>query len=177
MRTSTHNRALNYDFDYPPPEEEAKQLAVKVSKLMNFQDEAPGLQREFTAEEVMPIVSLTRRLRDAHKTSGDSFIDFPDGRQAAYMFNDLMLEAYRDNADAISTMTHALHFLMPGSRNMSPGDREAKMREQISDLFPALNELVQLADKVRKDDEGGTQSKAAPKTKTRQKPGPKPKKK
>jgi len=154
------NRALNYDFEYPEPDEEDAQLAVKITNLMNNDDqtEAPGLRRKFSAEDVKPIGDLTRHLREAHRTNPDVFVDFPDGRQAAYMFMTLAFEAYRANegdslADAITTMSHTQGFLLPGARNMTSRERNDTLRDQFTGFTKGLNELAQLAHKVRLEDD------------------------
>jgi len=154
LRSSTMNRALNYDFEYPPVEEEMKMTATKVSKIMKYQNEAPGLQRDFTPDEVAPIVRFVRRLRDVHAKEPSSFIDFPDGRQGAMMFADLMLESYRENNDAVATMLHSLRYLMPGSRNMPVGERDRKIRQQAQDEYKNFVALAQSAAEQRMSDRG-----------------------
>lgn len=176
LPSATHDRALNFDFEYPPKDEEDAMLATMVTKVMANQPEAPGLQREYTGADVKPIGDLVRRLREAHRTEPDKFIDFPGGRQASYMFLDLMLEAYRDNDDAVRAMSHTLRYLMPGWDNMSRTDRDANIREQVQEFYKDLNELVQLAHKIRAEDEqaaGGTPAKPKAKAKAKGKRKPK----
>lgn len=160
LPSATHDRAINFEFDYPEPEDEDKMLATMVTSLMNAKEEdgtlrleAPGLAREYTAEDVKPIGDIVRRLRNAHKNDPDTFIDFPGGRQAAYMFYDVMKQGYDENEDAVRFMRHNLRYLLPGWNNMSSEERDGLLSEQFREYEGELNELVQLAGKIREDDE------------------------
>lgn len=152
FKTAVHDRVCNLDFEYPSEQEEAKRIATIVSRGMQADDEIPEeLRRDYTPEEVLPIVKLTRQLRDAHRTDPESFVEIPGARQSAHLFADLIQTGYNGADDPIGTMHQTLGYLLPGSENMTPEERQLHLREQMGDVYQELTAVAQNAWDSRKD--------------------------
>lgn len=160
FKPALHDRAGNFDFEYPPAEEEAKRIAQMVTKAMQYQSEAPGLQREFTPEEVMPLVKIAERARNAHQKNPADFVGTPGARQMAKFYCSLLLHGYRKDEDPVITSSSALRYLLPGSENMSVEERDRKLRETVlSDHYTELHDIGMAAREVGKRDRGEIEDK------------------
>jgi hypothetical protein len=154
MPPSVHSRALNIHMDPLSEEEDAEKLASMVSKVMKGQRGCPGIARDFTADEVMPFVRIRKHLQNLHRTQPQDYISLTDDRQAALMFNTLMKSAYYGQKNAISTMTQTQRFLLPGNYNMTPEERDSKLREALQDQYTDLQNLASLAKEAKTKHEG-----------------------
>lgn len=152
FKTAVHDRVCNLDFEYPSEKDEAERIATIVSRGMQHDDEIPEeLRRDYGPEEVLPIVKLTRQLRDAHRSDPEAFVEVPGARQCAHLFADIVQAGYNGGEDPVGTMQQSLGYLLPGSENMAPDERQRYLREQMGDVYQELTALAQDAWDRRKD--------------------------
>ena len=67
FKSALHDRMGNFDFEYPDVETESRRYAKMVTKMMALQQEAPELQREYSPEEMLPVVRIIERALQAAK--------------------------------------------------------------------------------------------------------------
>ena len=151
FKTAVHDRLCNLDFEYPSEEAEARRVAKIVTRGMQDQEMPEELRREYTPEECLPIVQLTRQLRNAHRTNPEAFVEIPGARQCAHLMADLVQTGYQGGNDPTSTLAQTLGFLLPGSENMPVAERQAFLIEQMSDVFQELDAIARNAWDSRKD--------------------------
>jgi hypothetical protein len=151
FKTALHDRMGNFDFEYPDLESESRRWSRMVTKMMAFQQEAPELQRDYTAEEILPMVRVFERARAAHRQNPADFVDVPGSRQGAYCYCDLLLQGYGGDEAAVDTMTTMLRYLLPGSEIMTVEQRDAKIRDVLTaDDFQDLNDIAIRAAEARR---------------------------
>lgn len=149
MPHSVHSRAVNFHMDPMSDEEDAKKLASMITKVMDNQTGSPGLKREWTDKEVMPMVQMRKQLQNLHRTNPEEWIALSDDRQAALMFTSLMKSSYAGRKSPISTMLETQRYLLPGSYNMDKETRDTKLRDIIQDQVQELMDLSTFAKQLR----------------------------
>lgn len=146
FKTALHDRMGNLDFEYPDQEAEARRYARMVSTMMKQQTLAPELARDYLPEELLPMVRVMERARNAHAQDPEDFKDMPGSRQAVHCYCDLLLLGYAGDVDPVETMSSMLCYLLPGSDLMTIEERKLKIREVLtSDERDALMDLSQRA--------------------------------
>jgi MoxR-like ATPase len=154
FKTALHDRACNLSFEYPTEEEEAKRYSKMVTSVMNrdgMKEEAPELAREYSPEEMLPVVKLMTQLREAHRTNPDAFVDVPGSRQGVMVMTNLLLQGYGGDEDPMSTISERLDYLLPGSENMPREERMSYLREQFTDIFTEFDAIARRARESRED--------------------------
>ena len=152
FKSALHDRMGNFDFEYPDVETESRRYAKMVTKMMALQQEAPELQREYSPEEMLPVVRIIERALQAHRQNPSEFVDAPGARQGAHCYCDLLLQGYGGDENAVETMTTMLRYILPGSELMTVEQRDARIRDVISsDDFQELNDIAIRAAEARQD--------------------------
>jgi len=156
LPSSVAARALNLSFEYAPPEEEAKIVARMTTAIAKQDKEVEGLaDRQFTPEEVRPVVDLIRRLRNHHATDPHIWKDQPDMRQAAHIVHDLVNLGRAKNENALrTTVRRTLAYVLPGSMEMPISQRDSLLDDVIKDYESELNTLVALGQSMIPEEEG-----------------------
>jgi hypothetical protein len=143
---ATKDRALNLDFDYPPVEQEAERLARAVTNVMKEADDSPGLNREYTADELMPMALVAQQARRAHEdgsvTTGLGF------RSTVTSYCELLQSGYDQDEDPVTSMCENLEYLL--DRNDYDGDERLQLLRDtiIADQHGRLHDIAKAAEKV-----------------------------
>lgn len=152
FKSALHDRMGNFDFEYPDQETESRRYARMVTKMMALQQEAPELRRQYQPEEMLPMVRIIERARQAHQQNPSEFVDAPGARQGAHCYCDLLLQGYGGDENAVETMATMLRYILPGSELMTVEQRDARIRDVVtSDDFQELNEIAMRASEARKE--------------------------
>jgi MoxR-like ATPase len=154
FKTALHDRACNLDFEYPEAEDEARRYSKMITRMMTreaIEQEAPELAREYTPEEVMPVVRYMETLRAAHMTNPDTFIEMPGSRQGVHCYCDLLLQGYGGDPNPTETLMEPLKYLLRGSDNMAEEERMRNLREQMTDLLDDFSGVATRAWDARQD--------------------------
>lgn len=154
FKTALHDRACNLDFEYPDAEQEAERIAKMVTRVMareEVKDEAPGLSREYSAEEVMPMVRYMETLRNAHKENPDVFIEMPGSRTTVHSMCDLLMQGYIGDKFAREHVMLSLNHLLRGSDNIDPTERGKNLREMMTDVTQDIHKITQFANSLNKE--------------------------
>lgn len=143
---ATKDRALNMDFEYPPVEQEAARMARAVTNVMKGTQDFPGLNREYTADELMPMAKIARQARQAHEDgSMNTGLGF---RESVSSYCELLQSGYDQDEDPVTSMCENLTFLFDRN-DYSFDERLQNLRDTvIADQHGALHDIARAAEKV-----------------------------
>jgi hypothetical protein len=153
MRDSTMDRSGHFDFEYRDDEVEARRLARMVTYVMRNQFFTPrdsAIIRDYTADELMPMVEIMKRFRVLHAESPHEFVDVPGARKMVEVYTQMLLQAYgRDNV-ADDTTKELLSPYFPPTDSMPREYRNDLLANQVYSgrVSSALHAMIEAVNDI-----------------------------
>ena len=150
---ATQDRTLNMDFEYPPVEQEAERMAQIVTGMLKSNTSHPGLDREYTADELKPMVLVAQEARKA-AVEGSVEMGELGARQTARAYCRLLMHGYDQSEDPVTAMCENLTFLYD-RKEYSADERLQMLRDTIiADQHGRLHDIARAAEKVAAENIG-----------------------